>query len=227
LLAAVRKHQARLAYVSSFTTLVRPREGLASWRSQVTRWLHPYFAVKDHIESQVLAAAQHGLPAVIVNPTMCIGPWDVRERDLCFIPRLLCGELPGAVRQVLNVIDVRDVAEGIVAALHAERWGEPFLLSGHNLPADTLFSWICEVGGVKPPRFVASATVSLVVTYGLETLQTFLGQTAAVPSLAVMLACEHEWLTPGRAQEGLDITPRPLSETLRDAVEWYRELGYC
>lgn len=227
LLDAVRKHKARLAYVSSFTTLSRRREGFQAWQTQIARYLHPYFAVKDLIESRVLAAARSGVPAVIVNPTMCLGPWDLRERELCFVPRLLCGEVPAAVRHVLNVIDVRDVAAGLVSALNAERYGEPILLSGHNISTEVLFSWICEIGGVRPPRLFASPTLSLLTTYWVEAMLTLIGQQAPLPSLAVMLACEHDWMTPGAAQRELGITVRPLSETLLDTIEWYRKLGYC
>lgn len=227
LLDAVFTHNARFVYVSSFVTLSRPREGFEGWRNQLARRLHPYFAVKEGIEAQVLAAARNGLPAVIVNPTMCLGPWDVKDRDLCFIPRLLCGEIPVAVQHLFNVIDVRDVATGLVAALHRERYGEPILLSGHNIPINALFSWICEIGGVKPPPLSAPLTLSLLTTYWLETWQTFRGELSSLSSLALMLACQHEWMTPSTAQCDLGVTLRPLSETLQDAVAWYRTLGYC
>lgn len=227
LLAAVRKHKTRLAYVSSFTTLARPREESAGWQRQLMRTLHPYFAVKDLMESRVLAAARSGVPAVIVNPTMCLGPWDMRERDLCFLPRLLCGEMPAAVHHTLNVIDVRDVATGLLAALNAERYGEPLLLSGHNISTEALFAWICEIGGAQPPRFYTPATLSLLTSYWLEASLALIGQRAPLPSLAVMLTCEHMWLTPSTAQRELGVTLRPLSATLRDAVQWYRSIGYC
>lgn len=227
LLDAVRKHRARLAYVSSFTTLSRRREGFQAWQSQIVRYLHPYFAVKDLIESRVLATARSGVPAVIVNPTMCLGPWDLRERELCFVPRLLCGEALAAVRHVLNVVDVRDVAAGLVSALNAERYGEPILLSGHNISADALFTRICEIGGARPPRFLAPANLSLFTTYWMEVMLALIGRRSPLPSLAVMLACEHDWMNPGTAQRELGITLRPLSETLLDTIEWYRKLGYC
>lgn len=227
LLDTVHRHNARLVYVSSFTTLLRPREGLGGWRDQLVRALHPYFAVKTLIETQVREAAQHGLPAVIVNPTMCLGPWDMRERHLCFVPQLLCGEIPVAVQHILNVIDVRDVATGIVAALKAERYGEPILLSGHNISTEALFAWVCAIGKVQPPRFFAPATLSLWASYWTEVALGLMGQRAPLPSLAVMLACEHEWMTPGVAQHDLGLTPRPLSETLLDTVAWYRGLRYC
>jgi dihydroflavonol-4-reductase len=226
LLDAVRRHNVRLACVSSFTTLSRPCGGLKEWRAQLARRLHPYFAVKELIGARVLAAAREGLPVVVVNPARCAGPWDLRERDLCLIPRLAPRRCAGAIDNVLNVIDVRDVAAGLVAAPGAECYAEPILLSGHNVPGGTLFSWVCEIGGVRPPRFLAPLTLSFFATYRIEARQSRMEQPASLPSLAVMLAREHNWITLSAAQRELGITLRPLSETLLDAIEWYRSLGY-
>lgn len=227
LLTSVQKHNARLAYVSSFTTLARPRDTVAAWQVQFQRMLHPYFAVKELIESRVLTAAQQGLPTVIVNPTTCLGPWDMKARELCFVPRLLRGGIPAAVNHLINVLDVRDVARGLVAALQAERYGEPILLTGHTIPCAALFSWICGLGGAQPPRISVPPLLSLFASYSAELLLAWLGQRSLLPSLAVMLACEQDWLVPSTAQHDLGVASRPLSETLSDTIQWYRSLGYC
>jgi dihydroflavonol-4-reductase len=226
LLDAVRKHEARLIYVSSFTTLLQRRQGFADWPAWV-RQLHPYFAVKELIESHVLTAARSGVPITIGNPTLCLGPWDMKAREFCFVPRVLSGEIPVAVQQIVNVIDVRDVAGGLVAALEAERYGEPILLSGHNIAADALQSWICEIGGRKPPRLSIPAGLGVFPAYAVEALQALTGQPVPIPALSVMLLCQHEGLAPSAAQQELGLVPRPLSKTLHDTIQWYRELGYC
>lgn len=227
LLNAARAHQARLVYVSSFTTISRPDPGLDGLLSRMVRAAHPYFALKDLIESEVMAAAREGLPAVIVNPTMCLGPWELKTRELCFIPRLLAGEIPTGIRHIVNVIDVRDVAAGLAAALEARRYGQPILLSGHNVSTEELFSWICEIGGARPPRLFAPASLGVLTGYWTEMLLTMLGQESPLPALAAMLTYTHEWQTPGAAQRELGIVPRPLSATLLDAIRWYRTIGYC
>jgi hypothetical protein len=33
---------------------------------------------------------------------LCIGPWDLKARDLCFVPRLLSGEHVGALASRLR-----------------------------------------------------------------------------------------------------------------------------
>lgn len=227
LINAIQRHRARLAYISSFTTQVRPEQSFERWRTQLLRPLHAYFSIKHHIEARILAAARSGLAAVIVNPTMCLGPWELKPRALCLIPRLLGNEVFFSTSHMLNVIDVRDVASGLVVALHHERYGAPIVLSGHNITTDELFSWICRMGDMRPPRFSAPASLSALASYGMELGFSLLGQPSPFPSLAAALLCEHQWLTPSVAQRELGLTLRPLSGTLRDAIAWYRQIGYC
>jgi dihydroflavonol-4-reductase len=189
---------------------------------------HPYFAVKELIESELLDGSRKGMPIVIVNPTMCLGPWDLRERDFCFIPRLVRGEMPLGMSHVLNVIDVREVATGIVAALEAKRYGEPILLSGHNVSTEALFARICEIGGRSPaPRVYVPAAAAMLASYWTEVGLGILGQRTPLPSLAPTLAYAHEWLSTGSAQIELNVVARSLSETLSDSLEWYKQIGYC
>ena len=133
--SSAHRNDATLAYVSSFTTLKRQREGVEGWPARFAMELHPYFAVKQMIEDRILDAARWGLRAVVVNPTLCLGPWDMRARRLTLIPLLLCGEVAGSVAHNLNVLDVREVAAGLVAAVELRRYATPMIFSGHNISA--------------------------------------------------------------------------------------------
>ena len=93
LLDAVCRHKARLVYVGSFVTLVKPRTSTQRFPEyEMMRLAHPYFEVKELIESKVIEASRRGLPVVIANPTYCLGPWDLHDRQLCTIPLLLRGD---------------------------------------------------------------------------------------------------------------------------------------
>ncbi len=227
LIDAVRRQHARCAYISSFATLPDHSTGPERARRQWIRGLHPYFAVKRQIEARLLAAVRDGLPAVIVNPTLCIGPWDLKNRELCFIPRILKGEAPITVSHALNVIDVRDVAAGLVAALEHEYYGTPILLSGHNISVAALYTWVSEMGGIRPPRFVAPIALGAIAAYCGEIALGMIGQTPSLPALAPMLTLLHDAFDPSPIQTELAMTLLPLSRTLTDAIEWYREIGYC
>jgi dihydroflavonol-4-reductase len=227
LLRAARRHRVPIAYVSSFGTLPQRRVGLDRWATNLIQRLHPYFAVKSAIENSMIDAARGGQPVVIVNPTGCLGPWDLKPRERCFVPALLRGEMPAATDQMLNVIDVRDVAIGLVNALEAEVYGAPIALVGHNISNENLFRWICEIGGVKPPPFTAPSSTAVIATWFSEMTLGALGVEPPLPALVAMLTYIHGYLPPSTVQIDLGLVPRPLSRTLLETIEWYRAIGYC
>jgi dihydroflavonol-4-reductase len=227
LLDAVCRHKTRLVYVGSFVTLVRPRTSAQRFQHQMMRLAHPYFEVKELIEAQILAASRRGVPVVIANPTYCLGPWDLHDRRLCTIPLLLCREILSSISQLLNVIDVRDVAAAIVAAIDTERYGEPIQMSGYNISTDELYSLICKLGGVPPPRISTAATFALAGAYAMELMLGTIGEKTRLPAGGMMMATLFDYMVPGRELQELGVTPRPISETVVDAIRWYRQIGYC
>jgi dihydroflavonol-4-reductase len=227
LLKAVFKYDARLVSIGSFATISSQRKGFDLVQHEMMRRAHPYFAVKEAIETETIDAARNGIKAILLNPTMCIGPWDMRNREFCIVPRLLASEVPAMTNQILNLIDVRDVAHATIAALKAERFGEPIPLSGHNISVDMLFSWICEIGGVRPPRTCVPTSLAVAGSYWAELALTLLGQSTPMPSVFLMLATALDCPAPDRRQVELGIAPRPLYGTILDAIDWYRRIGYC
>jgi dihydroflavonol-4-reductase len=227
LLEAVARHQALLLYVSSFVTLAHPRTPAQKMQAQLLRLAHPYFDVKELIEAQILASRRDGVRAVIINPTYCLGPWDLHERRICTIPLLLAGEIPSSITQLLNVIDVRDVAAGALAAMDAQRYGSPLLLSGHDISTHELYRLICEIGGVQAPRYSAPAPLALTGAYLMELALGVIGQKTLLPSGGMMMATAFDYLDRRTVPRDLSVTPRPLIETLADAITWYRRIGYC
>ena len=227
LLDAVCRHKSRLVYVGSFVTLVKPRTTAQRFEHEMMRLAHPYFEVKELIESQMLDASRRGLPVVIANPTYCLGPWDLHDRQLCTIPLLLRGEIPSSITQMLNVIDVRDVAAAIGAALEAEYYGKPIQMSGHNISTEELYALICELGGVPRPMMTTAAGLAVAGAYAMELMLGAIGETTLLPTGGMMMAALFDYMAVGKELQELGITPRPLSETIVDAIKWYRQIGYC
>lgn len=226
LLDSVARERAQLVFVSSFTTLPRARSPLDAARSAVLTRLHPYFELKRRMEAQVRAAARRGSPAVIVNPTLCLGPFDSKLLEFCLIPLVLRGQVPATQGNAINVIDVRDVAAAALTALEHGCFGEPIPLCGHNSTLQGLIAAICSRGGVPPPRMRVPATLSAAAGYGNEVLATLGLSLLAYPSLGLLLSLEQRWGAPGAVQRGLLPKLRPLSRTLKDAIDWYALLGY-
>jgi nucleoside-diphosphate-sugar epimerase len=229
LLDAVSRHDAALGYVSAFTTLPRPdSEGiLAAIEARARRLVHPYFIVKATMEEMVLEAARSGVRAAIFNPTACIGPWDRRPRELCVVPLLMTGQVPAIVARVVNVIDVRDVAAAVRAALERHRFGAPIPLAGHNSRTDALATRVCNLAGVPAPRLHVSARLAAGAALWGEAAWAFVGRPSPLPTIVLLLILDGYPMRPSAEQRALGAMPRPLDETLRDSIAWYRHLGHC
>jgi dihydroflavonol-4-reductase len=227
LIDAALKHDAILAYVGSFVTQVSPSTDAQRARAGLIKLTLPYFQVKQLIEAQLLDAAPGGLRSVIVNPTYCLGPWDLHDRRVCTIPLLLCGEIPGRISQMLNVIDVRDVAAALLLAIEARRYSEPLLTTAHAVSTEELYALVCRMGGVPMPRLSSSTNFAMFTSYLTELLYSAMGQQTPIISAGMMMATAIDYLDRPSALSETGIAPRPLAETIRDAITWYRAIGYC
>ena len=220
LLEAVQRERARLVFISAFTTLPRPE---ADTSAALRRTLYPYFEVKAGMERMVQRAAAAGLPAVIVNPSACLGPWDRRHSEASLVHQALSGSLPAVARDVINVVDVRDLAAAVLRALEQQLYARPIAITGHNLPLSELVERICELGGAPAPLWQVDArTVSMFALWAEAALacanREIPMQLHAAPLIADALPMEIS-----REQLALGIEPRPLGDTLRDAVAWQRD----
>lgn len=80
----------------------------------------------------VLDAAAQGLNASIIFPSGIIGPGDVQGGSFTSMAKsFLAGRLPFAVRGGYDFVDVRDVAQGLLACCERGLPGKGYILSGH------------------------------------------------------------------------------------------------
>ena len=113
----------------------------------------PYKRTKLAAERLVLDAARRGLDAVVVNPTTPVGDGDLRPTPTGAMVRAVArGRIRAYASSTgLNVVDVRDVAQGHVLALEHGRRGARYLLGGANLHLGDLFATIARIAGLTAP----------------------------------------------------------------------------
>lgn len=227
ILELVRRRNRAFIHISSFTTLP-PAGGVKAQLSLgAIRGMHPYFELKEVVEKEVLDAVDRGLKGGVVNPAACIGPYDLKPEDQAFIPMLLQGKVLGLVRHPVNVIDVRDVAACIGQLVRRNYPYRRVPLFGHNIGVADLARRICALGGVAPPSFGAPVLLGAAGLYWLETAAAMTGRKSPWPSLPALLVAASSRRQLSAEQIALDVSPRPLEETLRDALAWYRQIGRC
>lgn len=219
---AARVEGATLAFVSSFTTLPRPEEGAV--RAAEARWrrrAHPYFALKQMMEDVVLEAAGRGLRALVVNPGACLGPWDLKPDALSLVGLIATGRFTFTVSdRVVNVIDVRDLADCVVAASARGPFGAPMPLAGHDVRFAELTARIARASGRRDPALEVPSRFGTVASLWIETAWAAAGRPSPMPTLGSLLIADGFSMRPTAAQRALEVALRPLDESVRDAVRW-------
>jgi dihydroflavonol-4-reductase len=224
--AAARRHGLRLVYVSSFMTVPRPGPrpdaDTALWR----RSMAPYFEAKTAMEQIVIEAARTGLPVVIVNPAMSLGPWEFRDVERSFVPQVLAQRLPMVIDRTTCVIDVRDVADAIDRALSREFYGHPIPLAGTNIPFPDLVTLTAHLAGlpVTRPLSLDGNLVSAGVFWTHAAFTAF--GLASPPDLGLILMIADALpMDRSPEQTALGVKIRSLEDTLRDAIAFHRSRG--
>jgi len=149
----------RLVHVSSVHAFdMDPRdEVLDETRRQVADSSHhsAYDRSKALGERAVREAVEAGLDAVIVNPTGVMGPVDFGPSRLGqLLGDLAGGKLPALLDGGFDFVDVRDVADGTIAAAERGRTGENYILGNTWLSLRQLAELVAAVAGGRPPRLV-------------------------------------------------------------------------
>lgn len=181
----------------------------------------PYCRSKYRAEKDALAAAAQGLPVVVVNPTAPIGPGDRLPTPPNAMLRLFRRGGPRLILDcVLNLVDVRDVAQGMILAAERGRIGERYILGGTDLALDDLVRRIDRVCG-RPPirRFAVPPALALGAARAEEWLSDHVTRRPPTASVTgVRLALGGGGFDSGKAMRELGYTVRPLEASLRAAL---------
>jgi len=209
----------RLIYTSSITTIGQPPPGRVADERDAYRAgqvKSAYFEAKHVMER--LALRQHGDPDIVVMiPSAVFGPGDIKPTTGVVIREAMHGRIPIYFDATINSVDVRDIAQSHVNAVERGKEGERYILGGASLTIFDLLSKTCQLAGVKPPwlkvpRPLLTALVRVCDALPFITLpenfRTF-AQWQAVSS--------------SKAQADLGHAARPIEETLRDTIAWFRE----
>jgi dihydroflavonol-4-reductase len=114
----------------------------------------PYKRTKLDGERLVLDAARAGMDALVVNPTVPVGPGDLRPTPTGkMVADVASGRAGGyLLNSSLNIVAVEDVAAGHVLAYEHGSTGERYLLGGENLTIRDVFGQIATAVGRPAPR---------------------------------------------------------------------------
>jgi hopanoid-associated sugar epimerase len=187
----------------------------------------PYTHSKLVAEQSVFTAASEGLDALIVNPTVPIGPGDHNlTPPAAMLAMFLNGQSPAYLNCMLNLVDVRDVAAGMLLAADKGRTGERYILGGENVTLLDLLQLLERLSARPMPTRVVPGWLALLAAAGAEWVADHVtGRAPAATREGVKLALRSGPFDSQKARRELGYVTRPLQDTLNEAVAWLRAAG--
>jgi dihydroflavonol-4-reductase len=187
----------------------------------VGRW--PYYLSKIYEEKIAVEYARRGLPVVILNPSLLLGPGDARMSSTQDIFRFLMGRIPVMPRGGISFIDVRDAAQAFVAALEHGNVGERHLLGAANWEFHEFFSRLGHIAHQPPPFLRMPSGLKIAAAHLMEHLARESGREPDLPASDVEMGECWFFIDSSKSERLLDFRPRDPIETLADTVRYVRD----
>jgi dihydroflavonol-4-reductase len=187
--------------------------------------VYPYGHSKHLAEQVVQGAVRRGLHAVIVNPSVVLGPRDATLYNSRIIREVQAGWVLLAPPGGVNVVAAQDAARGHLLALARGRPGERYLLAGHNVTGLYLFRQIAAVLGVRGPAGVIPERLIGPLAAALDGANRLSPRRLPIAGDVLRFGSRFIYADNRKAVAELGWTVTPLEETIRRAVAWLRVVG--
>lgn len=151
--AALNAGVKKIVHVSSVAALGRIREKEAihekmNWTPETSN--SKYGESKYLGEMEVWRGIAEGIDAVIVNPTIILGPGDWNDGSTAIF-KSVYNEFPWYANGTTGFVDVRDVVKAMTQLMDSDISSERFIISAHNETYRNLFDAIADAFNKKRP----------------------------------------------------------------------------
>jgi dihydroflavonol-4-reductase len=173
-------------------------------------------------ERFAMQAASSGFPLVVGTPTMPIGPHDHNlTPPTAMLRHFLGGRLHLYLDFIVNLVDVRDVAAGLILAMKHGRVGHRYILGSESIPLKRILELMSAISGRRnltvpvPGRMaeMAATMLELISDHVTRRPPTGTGEGVRIALRATDLSIE-------KAQKELGYAPRPVEPALRDTITY-------
>lgn len=172
-------------------------------------------------EQELQKVIARGLDAVICNPTAVYGPTDhiPYSRINGMLRDSARGRVPALITGGFDLVDVRDVAAGLILASEHGKSGENYLLTGEMTEMIEAFRMVAREAGRRGPAVAFPMRWVQAVLPVAEPICKFFN--SDLVSKAALGALEAQPVVDGtKARTDLGYSPRPTTETMHDYVDF-------
>ncbi|QHL88663.1 NAD-dependent epimerase/dehydratase family protein [Nibribacter ruber] len=172
-----------------------------------------YAFSKYAAEVEVWRGISEGLQAVIVNPSIVLGPADW-NRSSTQLFKYAWQEHAFYTLGYANFVDVRDVVKAMTLLMEGGHWGNRFILNAHQITYQEFFERAAQCFGKKPPTIKVAGWLTEVL-WRLEALRgSVTGAKPLITKDTARVAKERHFFSNEKVKKALGMEFRPLEETL-------------
>jgi dihydroflavonol-4-reductase len=181
----------------------------------------PYTRSKMLADRLALQAAEAGFPVVVGCPTMPIGPHDHNlTPPTAMLQHFLGG---GPVRLyldfIVNLVDVRDAALGLVLAMEKGRLGQRYIIGGDCLPLGQVLGLMAAVSRRRKLFIPVPGQLAELAALMIELKSDYLTRRAPTATVeGVRIARAATALSIEKAKRELGYAPRSVEPVLHETI---------
>jgi dihydroflavonol-4-reductase len=176
-------------------------------------------------EQNALQAAAAGFPVVIASPTMPIGPHNGNlTPPNQMLLRFLAQRLQFYLDFTINLVDVRDVAAGLILAMQHGQIGQRYILGGEDILLSKLLALMGTISGRQALRIPIPGAIAQTAAMLMEFCADHITRRLPEATLeAVQIAVRSKPMSIDKSRRELGYAPRPIEQALRDVIGSLRE----
>ncbi|NDV83319.1 NAD-dependent epimerase/dehydratase family protein [Bacteroides sp. 51] len=214
--ASLKQHISCFAFVSSIGALGQSQNGEmiteeTPWNPDNTSSI--YSNSKYAAEQEVWKLSAKGIPVVIVNPGIILGPGDFSKGSLQLFSQVKNG-MPFYTCQKSGYVDVRDVCRAIIELVQQKIYNQRFILVSENLTNQQLFTWIAHAMNKRGP-YISIGKRGLTLAAKLDrAFSRMLGKTPLLTPEIVSSALKQETYSSEKIRKTIGFTFIPMEESI-------------
>jgi dihydroflavonol-4-reductase len=179
-----------------------------------------YTRSKFLAEQRALQAAASGFPVVVASPTMPIGPhYGNLTPPALMLRHFLNSRIQIYFDFVLNLVDVRDVAVGLMRAMEHGQSGHRYILGGEAISLRKVLDAIGAISGQKTLRFQIPPMMAQATAAVMEFLADHATRRPPAATVeGVRIALRSQSLSIEKSRRDLGYAPKPIEPILHEAI---------
>jgi nucleoside-diphosphate-sugar epimerase len=217
----------RIAHVSSIAALGKEENG--KMIDEKSAWVpgenHSGYSIgKFHSEMEIWRGINEGLSAVIVNPSVILGPGEWHSGSPAFFNNTYKG-MKFYPKGGTGFVDVRDVSAALLLLTSEENWDRAsqskYLLNAENLYYKEVFSEIARSLGVKAPTVLARKWMMSIAWRAAWVIGKITGRKPLITRESVANADIKQLFDGSKITREFGFSYRPIKTSIKDVGELY------